>query len=110
MIDISTHILDTARGLPAAGVNIQLQRLEHNPWQDVALVCTNKDGRAPELAQLKDLPAATYRLRFDTASYLQTQQQPVFYPWVEIVVELSQGHYHIPLLLSPFGYSTYRGS
>jgi len=110
MIDISTHILDTASGLPAIGVSIQLQRLENDSWQDIATVVTNDDGRAPQLSQLEDMPAATYRLLFDTGSYMQARGEPAFYPWVEIVVSLTEGHYHIPLLLSPFGYSTYRGS
>ena len=113
MSQITTHILDTSLGVPAAGVPVKLDRLSDAEWQSLAAGITNQDGRIPDLLPTKKiLPAGTYRMAFDTAAYLQKQNQPVFYPYVEVVFTIPAGgaHYHIPLLLSPFGYSTYRGS
>ena len=114
MGQITTHVLDTALGEPAAGIPVSLY--ENNSsnadgWVSVAKAITNEDGRAPDFGPDK-LAAGTYRLRFDIEPYLKTKQQPVFYPYAEIVfcIDDSGDHYHIPLLLSPFGYSTYRGS
>jgi 5-hydroxyisourate hydrolase len=113
MSQITTHILDTSLGLPAAGVGVSLDYFEEGLWQRLVTGVTNVDGRIPDfLPEDKTLPAGTYRLVFDTAAYLQQRQQPVFYPSVDVTFNLDAGgaHYHIPLLLSPFGYSTYRGS
>ena len=112
MGQITTHILDTASGLPAAGVDLSLSVLKDNSWQVLASAVTNSDGRAPELCSEDNLPAGTYKMHFDTEAYFLAKQSPVFYPWVDIVFKLEAGgqHYHVPLLLSPFGYSTYRGS
>ena len=110
MIDLSTHVLDTATGKPAIGVEVQLQQLQGDDWSPLATVITNEDGRAPELAKVDNLAPGIYRLRFDIADYLKSSNATSFYPWVEIIVELEQGHYHVPLLLSPYGYTTYRGS
>ena len=80
-------------------------------WSKINSTVTNEDGRAPALSPDK-LQAGTYRLRFETSPYLHAQGQPVFYPYVEVVftIDDSGTHYHIPLLMSPFSYSTYRGS
>lgn len=113
MSQITTHILDTALGIPAAGVSVHLFRQEGDNWQDVAAGVTNQDGRVPGLLPAEQiLPAGTYSMIFQTADYLRLQGLKVFYPYVEVVfiLEVGGGHYHIPLLLSPFGYSTYRGS
>lgn len=113
MSTISTHVLDTARGLPARGVRITLQRSSaEQTWEDLATAATNADGRAPELLpQGTALAAGIYRLRFDVSAYFSEHKTKSFYPYVEVVFELSgDGHYHVPLLLSPWGYSTYRGS
>jgi 5-hydroxyisourate hydrolase len=98
---ISTHILDTAQGRPAAGVPVTLERLAGGAWEAVGDGRTDADGRLRDFAP--DLAAGRYRLRFDTGGE--------FFPEVTIVFEAEAGqHYHVPLLLSPFGYSTYRGS
>jgi len=112
MSTISTHILDTARGLPARGVRITLQRSAGSDWEDLATAATNADGRAPELLpQGTKLADGIYRMRFDVSAYFSEHKTKSFYPYVEVVFELSgDGHYHVPLLLSPWGYSTYRGS
>jgi len=114
MSQITTHVLDTASGLPAAGVNLSLTRMNaEGQWQAVARGITNNDGRVTDLLSRDEvLSAGTYRVHFDTGSYFQNTQQPVFYPFVDVVFSIEDGgqHYHIPLLLSPFGYSTYRGS
>lgn len=113
MASISTHILDTARGTPANGIRITLQRSNaaHN-WEDIAMGSTNADGRVPDLVpQDKQLAAGIYRIRFDVSAYFSEHKTKSFYPYIEVVFELgADGHYHVPLLLSPWGYSTYRGS
>jgi 5-hydroxyisourate hydrolase len=102
---ITTHVLDTSRGCPAAGVPVVLERAVDARWQPVGRGTTDADGRARDL--LSSAPEdGRYRLTFDTGAYSR------FYPEVTVtfVVEGGEDHYHVPLLLSPFGYSTYRGS
>jgi 5-hydroxyisourate hydrolase len=110
---ISTHILDTALGKPAVGVAISLARRDGNVWTPLRHVHTDEDGRARHL--LPDnhtLEAGTFRLRFETAAYFAAQGVPGLYPYVDIVfaIDAPAQHYHIPLLLTPNGYTTYRGS
>jgi 5-hydroxyisourate hydrolase len=102
---ISTHILDTANGLPAAGVPVTLSRRASGDWSVVASAVTDADGRIKEFA-VGRIEAGDYRLEFDTAAY------STFYPEVSVVftVKDAGAHHHIPLLLAPFGYSTYRGT
>lgn len=110
---ITTHVLDTARGRPAAGVPLALYRgSEDGDWESVASAITNDDGRAPALNAPQRLPAGVYRMHFDTAAYFDGLGVAGFYPYIDVVFTLdgSGEHYHVPLLLSPFGYSTYRGS
>ncbi|MCY0963979.1 hydroxyisourate hydrolase [Parathalassolituus penaei] len=109
---ITTHVLDTALGQPGAGIKVQLSLLDTDNWVDVTQGTTNQDGRIPGWLDGKTLLAGTYRIRFELQDYLLSQQQPVFYPYAEIVFVVADpaAHFHIPLLLSPFGYSTYRGS
>lgn len=110
MSQITTHILDTQNGRPAAGVAVQLNYWDGSHWQQLASGTTNNDGRVSALlADDKTLAAGIYQLRFETASYFQNQS---FYPFVEVSFNLdaSGQHYHVPLLISAFGYSTYRGS
>jgi 5-hydroxyisourate hydrolase len=111
---ISTHILDTALGIPAAGVPVRLERRSaHNGWVAFGSSRTDGDGRCKQLLpEPHALPEGTYRLVFDTASYFAARQVSGFYPVVEISFEVRSGetHFHIPLLLSPNGYTTYRGS
>lgn len=113
MSTISTHVLDTARGIPARGIRITLQRSAGpDKWEDLAMGNTNADGRIPEfLPKDTKLVEGQYRMRFDVAAYFSEHRTKSFYPYIEVVFELgADGHYHVPLLLSPWGYSTYRGS
>jgi len=113
MSQITTHILDTARGKPAASVPLALYQQHGTDWTELAAASSNEDGRIAGLLDVnRTLPAGTYRMHFDTAAYFSAQSLSVFYPYVDVVFNLdgSGDHYHIPLLLSPFGYSTYRGS
>jgi 5-hydroxyisourate hydrolase len=102
---LSTHVLDAALGRPAAGVAVRLQR----DGQPVADAATDADGRVRELGALD---AGTYTLTFDTGGYFAATGQQGFYPEVAVtfVVTDPGQHHHVPLLLSPFAYSTYRGS
>ena len=106
MSPITTHVLDTARGVPAAGVPVTLER--GPDWTEVGSGRTGDDGRLAELGSPSG--PGTYRLRFDTAAYFRGT--PAFFPevTVQFTVERADEHFHVPLLLSPFGYSTYRGS
>ena len=113
MSQITTHILDTALGKPAAGVAIELSQLQGNDWYAIGSGVTNNDGRIADLCPAgESLPAGTYRMHFATGDYFSGAGQAVFYPWADVVFSIDDGgqHYHIPLLLSPYGYSTYRGS
>jgi 5-hydroxyisourate hydrolase len=112
MSQLTTHILDTTRGKPAKDVTIILFRDQMDQWKEIARGVTNADGRVPDLLK-KDvlLPEGTYKMRFETKEYFDKKGVDTFYPYVEIVFDItSKEHYHIPLLLNPFGYSTYRGS
>ena len=106
MSTLSTHVLDTSLGKPAAGIHIVLLRGE----QVVGEGKTDTDGRVKDLAT--HLAAGDYRLRFDVAPYFRSSGSEAFYRSITIDFIVSPGdqHYHVPLLLSPFGYSTYRGS
>jgi 5-hydroxyisourate hydrolase len=111
MIGITTHVLDTSRGRPAAGVSVTLERLSGAAdWTVVGAGRTDDDGRLVALAGT--VAAGTYRLVFDTAAYFHADGRRAFYPHVSIAFEVgeSEAHCHVPLLLSPFGYTTYRGS
>jgi 5-hydroxyisourate hydrolase len=114
MSTISTHVLDTALGKPAAGVSVSLERIgSRGAATQLGAGTTDSDGRLRTLlAAGGSLEPGDYRLRFDTAAYLARAGHPIFYPAVSVDFRVAQGgaHYHVPLLLSPFGYSTYRGS
>lgn len=110
---LSTHVLDTSRGKPASGIAVVLEARATVGWKQVGQGVTDSDGRVPNLiGESSGLPAGDYRLIFATAGYFQTQGLPIFYPEVQVHVRLEETKtgYHLPLLLSPFGYSTYRGS
>ena len=113
MSTLSTHVLDTSLGRPAAGVAVTLERLGAGGAPTLAGF-----GRTDEDGRLRDFPPAghvlvkgDYRLRFDTAAYFGESGRESFYPSVTVEFRVGDdAHYHVPLLLSPFGYSTYRGS
>lgn len=109
---LSTHILDTALGKPAAGVALMLWRETEDGWSEIGTGATDEDGRCRTLLGERDLEQATYKLRFETAPYFAAQKTIGFYPYVEIVFAVldPSAHYHIPLLLAANGYTTYRGS
>jgi 5-hydroxyisourate hydrolase len=111
MSQITTHILDTTLGKPATGVTITLFAHESD-WIEIAKGVTNKDGRIGDLLpQGEVLPHGLYKMKFLTKDYFDQQLIATFYPFVEIVFTITDSeHYHIPLLLNPFGYTTYRGS
>ncbi|MEQ8802230.1 MAG: hydroxyisourate hydrolase [Haliea sp.] len=113
MSQITTHILDIAAGCPARDVPISLHVQELLGWREIGSGRTSEDGRISDLCAKKQiLPAGTYRMHFDTAAYFESRGEAVFYPFVDVVFNIGGDglHYHIPLLLSPYGYSTYRGS
>ena len=112
MSQVTTHILDTTKGKPAAGVTIIIYEGGNDEWNELSRGVTNDDGRLPTLLDKETiLQQGIYKLRFETKDYFDRSQTKTFYPYVEIVFEISSTeHYHVPLLLNPFGYSTYRGS
>ena len=114
MSAITTHVLDTAQGRPAAGVTLQLEMQgEGGGWRVLGAGTTDGDGRLGDLLPDDfDLQPGIYRLVFETAAYFEAQGVRNFYPHVAVtfIVEDAGRHYHVPLLLSPYGYSTYRGS
>ena len=117
MSAITTHVLDTARGKPAAGIHVRLEMQtggrEGEPWKTLGQGVTDPDGRVKTLLpEGSPLAEGIYRLTFETALYHRALNEMTFYPEVKITFFVADGaqHYHVPLLLSPFGYSTYRGS
>ena len=109
---ITTHVLDTAIGRPASGVPVSLdQWIDGDGWRIISQSTTGTDGRVAAFGPA-ELPAGRYKVTFDTFSYFDSLGQPAFYPEVSVVFMLNDPatQYHIPLVLSPFAYSTYRGS
>lgn len=114
MSHVTTHVLDAAVGRPAAGVVLQLQSSPgtgETTWRPVAAGVTDADGRVGDLGP-DVLEPGSYRIVFDTGAYFAAQGTRTFYPQVTLEFTLDDpfAHYHVPLLLSPFAYSTYRGS
>ena len=114
MTGISTHVLDTARGLPAANVAVRLERQQPSgEWRLLGEGTTDADGRCGQLLSATEiLSAGNYRLSFATDRYFAAQQTQALYPLVQITFAARAGetHFHVPLLLSPNGYTTYRGT
>lgn len=112
MSQITTHILDTSIGKPAAGVKVNLYMHKNDQWLLIGFDHTNEDGRAKNLTdEGVVLDPGTYKLTFYTAPYFDKAGIASFYPEVTVTFITSDTeHYHVPLLLNPFGYSTYRGS
>jgi len=137
-VTLSTHVLDTGKGQPAANMSVILETLDsslglpsdpfqyaHLTWTEIAHGVTNSDGRIKEwntparlvnsgvigVGPLK-LRTGIYRITFDTGNYFKTNQTSGFYPFAPVIFEMKNPgeHYHVPLLISPYGFSTYRGS
>ena len=110
-MSISTHVLDVARGAPAAGVAVTLSRRQPGgAWSVVGRAVTDADGRVKELSSVP-LEGGEYRLDFAAGDYFEASGTRSFYPEISVVFEPAEGdtHLHVPLLLSPFGYTTYKG-
>jgi 5-hydroxyisourate hydrolase len=115
MKSISTHVLDISIGKPAKGVPVTLERMQSASGSDYVQItsgATDADGRVKDLVPAGQLTEGTYRITFNTHAYFSAQNIEGFYPEASIVFVIrdAEAHYHVPLLLSPFGYSTYRGS
>jgi 5-hydroxyisourate hydrolase len=113
MSPITTHVLDTAKGQPAAGVEVTLELADPTGiFRGVGNGRTDDDGRVRDLLDGVALKPGTYRLRFETGPYFAAAGITPFHPAVEVLFAVRDAtqHYHVPLLLSPFGYTTYRGS
>lgn len=109
---ITTHILDTSLGKPASGVAVSLEKLSSGDWKEISNRATDQDGRIADLITRDQFTVGDYRLTFDVSAYFAATNRDAFFPSVTIEFRISNldQHYHVPLLLSPFGYSTYRGS
>jgi 5-hydroxyisourate hydrolase len=106
---VSTHVLDSVTGLPAVGVAVLLECRVGDEWQRVSAETTDSDGR---IGSLGEGPTGRYRISFDTGAYFHARGVDTFYPKVTVDFDVTDAerHHHVPLLLSPFAYSTYRGS
>lgn len=111
---LSSHILDINSGRPAAGVTIVLSKMNTDKsWEVIDWRTTDSNGRVKDFLEQKDgkTNKGTYKLTFLTASYFEALKQESFYPFIDVVFTIKDdNHYHVPITLSPFGYSTYRGS
>lgn len=110
---ISTHVLDTSIGRPAAAVDVRLDANQNGEWREAGRATTDRDGRVGALVQAGAVvTVGTYRLTFGVGAYFQRRGVESFYSnvTVEFVVRDAAAHHHVPLLVSPYGYSTYRGS
>jgi 5-hydroxyisourate hydrolase len=110
---LSVHVLNLETGVPSAGVDVTLEQHAGTTWKPLASGTTNEQGRIAELYPAgKSLEQGEYRVVFKTGAYYQRQHQATFFPEIPVIFQVTQTdqHYHIPLLLSPYGFSTYRGS
>ena len=110
---LSVHVLNLENGLPSPGVNVTLEKHVDNGWQPLAQGVTNEQGRIGELFPAKlAFEAGEYRVVFKTGEYFKKTGRETFFPEIPVIFEVknAEQHYHIPLLLSPYGFSTYRGS
>jgi 5-hydroxyisourate hydrolase len=112
MSEITTHVLDTSRGRPAVGFQVGLQVKSGDTWKTLGAGLTDANGRCVGLLGGTSLDKGTYRLLFNAGAYYRELHVETFYSEIAIVFEVThpETHYHVPLLISPFGYSTYRGS
>jgi 5-hydroxyisourate hydrolase len=110
-MSLSTHVLDSALGRPAEGVPVRLEHRAGDAWEAVASGVTDADGRLRDWVPAGRFGRGTYRLIFETAGYFAGRGVDAFYPEVVVTFAVTDdGHHHVPLLLSPYAYSTYRGS
>lgn len=110
---LSSHILDITSGKPASGVRIALSKMNpDSTWQQVDERRTDRNGRVSDFLKISDTAHnGIYKLTFYTKPYFEALRQPTFYPFIEVIFELSgDAHYHVPITVSPYGYATYRGS
>jgi 5-hydroxyisourate hydrolase len=109
---ITTHVLDIARGVPAASVVVHLAVRRGKEWAPVASETTDARGRINSFGDQLELEAGVYRLTFEVGAYQSEHGVSPFFPEVQIAFDVrdERAHYHVPLVISPFGYSTYRGS
>lgn len=110
---LSVHVLDLQSGQPTAGIRVRLEQRAGEQWRELAAGVTNEQGRIPALyPEGKAVTAGAYRIVFETGEHYARKGQPTFFPRipVEFTMDAASAHYHVPLLLSPFGYSTYRGN
>ncbi|MEM9883320.1 MAG: hydroxyisourate hydrolase [Planctomycetota bacterium] len=109
---ITTHVLDTARGTPAVGLRVVLERKTDAGYAEVGRGTTDADGRIGDLLTPDKFRPGVYLLHFDTGQYFESTKRETFYPEAAVLFRVKEGdqHLHVPLLVSPFGYSTYRGS
>ena len=110
---LSTHILDIGKGLPATGVTVELEKMneKNNTWCLVDKSVTDSNGRIPNFLNKNIDNDGIYKLVFRVADYFKSNHTESFYPFIEVVFQIKgKNHFHVPITLSPFGYSTYRGS
>ena len=112
MSSLSTHILDQGTGMPAQSVEVLLQQLTPDGWVQIGQGRTDADGRIRDFNLATTLETGIFQLDFDTGDYFEQKDTKSFYPYVSIVFKMEDAnqHYHVPLLLNQYGYSTYRGS
>tara|TARA_Y100000589_G_scaffold117305_2_gene111147 strand:+ start:1718 stop:2077 length:360 start_codon:yes stop_codon:yes gene_type:complete len=119
-MSITTHVLDTSIGKPGRGIRTRLERMvssgsghHQEVWESISEGITNEDGRIPGFVPENiKLVTGTYRITFSTNDYFKLIEKDCFYPYASVVFDIndSESHYHVPLLISGFGFSTYRGS
>lgn len=110
---LSSHILDVSKGTPAVGVTIRLEKRNEktNSWYTVEQKVTDANGRITDFLKKSDANLGIYKLTYFTKPYFEKQKTASFYPFIEVVFEISDySHYHVPITLSAYGYSTYRGN
>jgi len=110
---LSSHILDVSKGIPASGVTIKLEKLHvnSNNWLKIDEKVTDVNGRITDFLDKKNSNVGIYKLTYFTKEYFKKEQVESFYPFIEVVFEISNdSHYHVPITLSAFGYATYRGN
>ena len=112
MSTITTHVLDTSRGRPAEDLKVELHKKSGEVWKSIGAGVTDISGRCNGLLGETPLAVGTYRLTFHAGTYFQALRAESFYSDIPVIFEVrdARTHYHVPLLISPFGYSTYRGS